>query len=98
MSDFDDTNKGVLFRKYEKESENHPDYNGQVNIEGKEYWVSGWKNTSKNGAPYVKLLVKPKEESGKNSEAWQNAREKFKKDEVVAVDQNEDVNLDNIPF
>ena len=34
MPDYDDTNKGVLFRNERKENEKHPDYNGNINVNG----------------------------------------------------------------
>ena len=45
----------------------------------------------KNGV--VSGTVKPKED-------WvsEETRDKFKKDEVVAVDENEEINLNDIPF
>ena len=54
-------NQGALFRNEEKKSENHPDYSGTVTIEGKEMWISGWINESKNGTQYMKLSFRVKE-------------------------------------
>ena len=45
--EYDDTNKGVLFREKEKKSESHPDFKGSINVGGKDYWLSGWVNESK---------------------------------------------------
>ncbi len=39
---YDNTNKGALFKNDRKESPNHPDYKGTINVEGTEYWASGW--------------------------------------------------------
>jgi len=55
------TNKGALFTNDRKEKETHPDYKGEINIDGKEYWLSGWKNTSKQGKTYLGLSAEPKE-------------------------------------
>lgn len=62
MSGYDNRNKGALFRN-DKEGGNPdwPDFRGSVNVEGKDYWLSGWKKTSKAGASYLSLAVKPKE-------------------------------------
>lgn len=57
---YDNTNSGVLFRNDRKETENHPDYTGTINIEGQEYWLSGWLN-DKKGRKYQKLSAKRKE-------------------------------------
>jgi hypothetical protein len=57
---FDDTNRGALFRE-EKQKETDRDYSGSINIGGTEYWLSGWVKTSKKGAKYLSLAVKPKD-------------------------------------
>ena len=54
---YDNTDKGVLFRVKDKQSDRHPDYNGSINIQGTEYWLSGWLNTSKKGEKYLSLAL-----------------------------------------
>jgi len=55
-------NSGIISRNQRKTQESHPDYSGSAEVEGVEYWVSGWKNPGKNGSdPFVKLSFKPKE-------------------------------------
>jgi hypothetical protein len=57
---FDDSNRGALFRE-QKEKETDRDYSGTINVGGVEYWLSGWVKTSKKGAKYLSLSVKPKD-------------------------------------
>ena len=63
--DYDNTNKGALFQNDRKESDRHPDYRGQINIEGTEYWLSAWVKTISQGArqgeEMLSLSVTPKE-------------------------------------
>ena len=60
--EYDNTNRGALFVNQRKETEKHPDYNGNINIDGKEFWVSGWKSFSKkDGKMYLSLSIKPKD-------------------------------------
>ena len=33
---YDNTNRGALFRNNRKEQDNHPDHTGSINIDGKE--------------------------------------------------------------
>jgi hypothetical protein len=42
MSDYDNTNRGALFRNNDKTEENEkwPDYRGNINVNGTEYWLS----------------------------------------------------------
>lgn len=53
--------QGSLFKNDRKEKEGHPDYKGSANIEGLEYWVSAWVNTSKDGKKYMSLKFQVKE-------------------------------------
>jgi hypothetical protein len=54
-------NTGSLFANQEKRSENFPDYSGSVRIEGSDWWISGWKKTSKDGKTFLSLSVKRKD-------------------------------------
>jgi uncharacterized protein (DUF736 family) len=54
----------ALFPNDKKEKETHPDFRGNIDIEGKEYWIKGWKKTSKSGLKFLSLAVTAKEESG----------------------------------
>ena len=58
---YDNTNTGALFKNKDKETDKHPDYNGQINVGGEEYWLAAWLKKSKAGQPYMSLAVKPKE-------------------------------------
>lgn len=61
MTDFDDTNRGAIFRNDQKAKETERDYSGTLNVNGTDYWVSGWLNTSAKGTRYLSLSIKPKE-------------------------------------
>jgi hypothetical protein len=62
MSEFDRNNKGAIFVSDKKESDTHPDRNGSLNVDGVDYWISGWLKKSKEGKPFLSLSVKRKEE------------------------------------
>ena len=55
-------NSGALFNNDRKETDKHPDMTGTITIEGKEYWLSAWNNTSKAGKKYMGLSAQMKEE------------------------------------
>lgn len=63
MSDYDDTNRGALFKNDKKESDNHPDYKGSINVAGTDYWLSAWLKKSKAGQTFMSLSVKPKDDA-----------------------------------
>jgi uncharacterized protein (DUF736 family) len=58
---YDNTNGGAIFPNDRKEKETHPDFRGTINVEGTEYWLKGWKKTSKTGTKFLSLALNPKE-------------------------------------
>ncbi len=102
---YSNENRGALFQNHDKKTDKHPDYKGEANVNGKDYWLSAWKRESKSGKTYLSLSFQEKEEqqddlwpekTGKESDSWQQAREKFKKDDVT--DTEEEIDLSSIPF
>ena len=72
MSEYDNTNSGVLFaNNYKEEGDSRPDFVGSLDVNGAEYRLAGWKNTSKAGKRYISVKVeepKPKDEEGSSKE------------------------------
>ena len=54
-------NNGALFKNTRKESDKGPDYRGDLNVEGTDYWIAAWLKESKDGKKYMSLAVTPKE-------------------------------------
>lgn len=67
MSD-DKLNRGALWENRNKRTDAHPDLSGQINIEGVEYWISGWLkgDESSESAPVVSLSVRPMKDQAKD--------------------------------
>lgn len=67
---YDNTNSGTLFKNDKREKEEHPTHTGQINIDGKEYWLSAWvvevkkADSPRVGQKFFSLRVKPKEAGG----------------------------------
>ena len=62
MTEYDNSNSGVLFKNTKKHTEKHPDYTGSWTDEnGVEHWLSAWISTSKSGSTYMRLSAKKKE-------------------------------------
>jgi len=52
---------GVLFKNDKKLTDQHPDYTGNITIEGKEYYLSAWVNESaRTGQKYFAIKPTPK--------------------------------------
>ena len=51
---------GALFKNTKQRNDKDPGYQGSVRVNGVDYWLSAWLNTSKNGEKYFGLKVKPK--------------------------------------
>lgn len=61
MAQYDNTNRGALFPNDRKTpGSRQPDYKGSINIEGVEYWVSGWVKDTTRGE-IVSMSVEKKE-------------------------------------
>jgi hypothetical protein len=62
--DYDNTNKGALFRNDDKDpnDDKDRDYAGTLDVEGTEFWLSGWIRTAKSRRKYLSLSVKPKQD------------------------------------
>ena len=43
MTTFDNTNRGSIRKNDKKQSDKHPDFTGELNVDGILYWVSAWK-------------------------------------------------------
>ena len=59
---YDNTNKGILGKNKEKTKDTHPEYRGQINVDGVEYWLSAWvKTNSKDNSKFFSLSLTPKD-------------------------------------
>ena len=95
MTDFDNTNRGALFKNKDKDAA-HPnwaDYQGSINVDGVEFWLSAWlKKGKKSGVNYMSLSVTKKEAFvQKNTQA----RAEYMQQAGEAVPDDFD---DDIPF
>lgn len=60
MADYDNTNSGALFVAKEKRTPKSPDFTGSINIEGVEYFLSGWNKVARSGSEFLSLAVTKK--------------------------------------
>ena len=53
------TNTGAIFKNTNKKADNHPDYKGKVNVNGKEMEVALWVKQGKNGSFFSASFSEP---------------------------------------
>lgn len=67
MTQYDNTNRGAIWKNEDKQDDKHPDFKGSINVNGTEYWLSAWKR--KEGAaakaPALSFRIQPKDERTK---------------------------------
>lgn len=69
---YDNTNSGILTANKNRRNDKDPSHQGSINIDGKEYWLSAWVNTGKDGGKlagkrYFSIKAKPKLQSDRSS-------------------------------
>ena len=64
MAEYDNTNRGVLFKNDQGGNPKRPQYRGSLNVGGTDYNISAWiKESRKDGSKFMSLSVEPKKES-----------------------------------
>jgi len=74
--EYDNTNRGSLFKNDRKDDAKFPDYKGSINVDGTDYWLSAWIKVSKDGNKFMSLSVK-----NKNADASLQPKKKVKQEE-----------------
>jgi len=63
MAQYDNNMRGTLGTNKRKEKDAQPDYSGKCEIEGVEYWISGWKQKNRTtGEAFLSLSFQLKEQ------------------------------------
>lgn len=92
--EYDNTNRGALFKNNDPKSDKSPEYTGTINVDGREFYLSGWvkekKEADEDGKKekFFSLSVKPKEQKqavpqkAEVDKAYAKAAAKFDSDEI----------------
>jgi len=55
---YDNNNRGAVWKNDRKTTDKHPDYNGAITVDGKDYWLSAWRGDKSNPkAPVLSFSV-----------------------------------------
>lgn len=83
MTEYDNSNRGVLFKNQRKQSDRHPDYTGSINVDGVEHFLDAWIKKSGKGETFMSLSVKRKDkQSGSQQSRPADARDAPLDDEI----------------
>jgi len=85
MSEYDNTNKGAIWKNEKRETDKHPHFKGNANIDGVEYWVSAWKRdeNAKPKSPALKFSFERKDEThAKGMESAKAAADPLDSEEI----------------
>jgi hypothetical protein len=69
MAEYDNSNRGKVWKNEKKETDNHPDFTGSQNVicagcgQAHDYWVNAWrrKPDASDRAPALSWTTKPKD-------------------------------------
>ena len=62
MAEYDNTNKGAIWKNEKKQKDTDFDFTGSIDVEGKEFLIGAWKKApgAKDNAPVLKFSITPK--------------------------------------
>ena len=63
MTQYDNTNRGALFRNDRKTKDTQPTHTGSLNVDGVEYFLDAWVKEGKSGK-FFSVSVKRKDKQG----------------------------------
>ena len=78
MSNYDNTNSGVLFKNDKKGNEKAPDWKGKINIDGKEKEMAGWIREGKSGQFLSLKVSEPRQKDNVFDNKPKNVFDNFK--------------------
>ena len=93
-------NTGAIFKNDNKKADNHPDYKGKVNVNGKEMEVALWMKTSAKGVKFFSVsfsepFVKGEPQIQRNEPQIQRNEPQIngtlKQPSYVSLDANDDL-------
>lgn len=68
---YDNTNRGTLGKNKRKSKDTDADLSGQINVDGKDFWLSGWKKTNaSDGSTFYSLSLKPKQARAEDTDPF----------------------------
>jgi hypothetical protein len=87
MSEYDNTNRGQIWANERKDKDTQPDYKGDINVDGVEYWVSAWKRKpdANPKAPSLSFAVTKKEKQSNQGGGGETPPQGDLDDEILFI-------------
>jgi len=63
VNQYDNNLRGALFKNNKRTNDKQPEYTGNCEINGQEFWVSAWVKESQNGTKFFSMAYTPKEQN-----------------------------------
>jgi hypothetical protein len=64
VTEYDNTNRGVMFKNDQGGNPKRPQYRGSLNVDGTDYNLSAWvRESKKDGSKFLSLTVEPKQDA-----------------------------------
>jgi hypothetical protein len=93
MSNYDNTDSGVLFKNDKGDNPSRPDYKGSINVGGTDFWLSAWIKDGNKGK-FMSLSVKPKEDQQRQAPPQRQAPTR----QAPSRSQSAAPDMDDVPF
>ena len=76
MSEYDNTDRGVLFKNDQNGNPKRPQYRGSLNVAGQDFNISAWvKESKKDGSKFLSISVEPKKDAPRKPQVQAEAPE-----------------------
>jgi len=99
MTEFDNTNRGVLFKNERKTKDSQPGYTGSLNVDGVEFFLDAWVKEGKSGKFFsVSVKRKDKQPEAQRPAAPAQQRQPPARQAAPAASGFDDLDDSSIPF
>jgi len=78
--EYNNENRGALWKNDRRDDEKFPHYKGSLNVEGVDFWISAWLKEGKDGTKFMSLSVKAKDQKEAKAPTKRSPRQDFDDD------------------
>jgi hypothetical protein len=89
---------GALFKNAKKLTEKHPDYTGNIMVNGESYWLSAWLKESRDGNKFMSLNAQKRDSKPADTPSKEYEHTSVPKKEDKSLKDPFDDFDSNIPF